>query len=262
MIRISHLKCDVCILVYPGNNLWSVTTLTLTHIDANQPLCRQFLRPDTSEGMSSNWSALSGPQGFVRVHSESSHIQKQCLKWVASRPSNKEYCQKKNTRLLLRLYMSTKNCQIRPPSSKCLLLPKVDTSSRAALAGASIPWCFVVFYPNHETRTLHQGMAAFEHENSFHRNLLKSGFANSLSSSKEKGVTIFACSSWWKEMGGKSWLPPVPFGRHLSSRMTYGKPPRLHLFEWSHHTDLGKWRALRKGFFDLKSQLKQKWKAW
>lgn len=146
--------------------------------------------------------------------------------------------------------MSTKNCQIRPPSSKCLLLPKVDTSSRAALAGASIPWCFVVFYPNHETRTLHQGMAAFEHENSFHRNLLKSGFANSLSSSKEKGVTIFACSSWWKEMGGKSWLPPVPFGRHLSSRMTYGKPPRLHLFEWSHHTDLGKWRALRKGFFE------------
>lgn len=59
-------------------------------------------------------------------------------------------------------------------------------------------------------------MAAFEHENSFHQNLLKSGFANSLSSSKEKGVTIFACSSWWKEMGGKSWLPPVPFGRHLS----------------------------------------------
>lgn len=148
VIRISHLKCDVCILVYPGNNLWSVTTLTLTHIDANQPLCRQFLRPDTSEGMSSNWSALSGPQGFVRVHSESSHIQKQCLKWVASRPSNKEYCQKKNARLLLRLYMSTKNCQIRPPSSKCLLLPKVDTSSRAALAGASIPLCFVVFYPH------------------------------------------------------------------------------------------------------------------
>ena len=258
---------------YPRNNrndLWPPWHWhTAPH---NQPCDRQFLRPDTSEGMSSNWSALNGPQSSVRVHSESAYIRKQCLKWVASRPSNKEYCQKKKTQECCAsqvVHVNKKTVQIRPSSSKCLLLPQVDTSCRAALAGASIPWCFVVFYPNHETGTLRPRMPEkgmhivmsepwgkqtwnltktyfhytpkaletdFFNENSFHRNLPSLDLFSRSKDSAHLSLFQLLKGDGWQILGATCAIKRHRW-RHEDDDAL------LHLFEWSHHTDLGKWRA-------------------